>query len=254
MRRTVFLLLFFACLLIAAAMRAQDRKQQDAEAREIFKQLIEINTSESAGDVTKASEAMAERFRAAGFPEKDVLIAGPEERKKNLVVRYRGSGQKKAILFIGHLDVVEAKREDWTSDPVQSVEKDGYFYGRGTQDMKVSDAILVTTFIRFKREGYRPNRDLILALTADEEGGQWNGVDWLLKNHRNLIDAEFVLNADAGGVTTMNGKPVNVDLEASEKQYADFELTVLNPGGHSSLPTPDNAIYHLAEALSRLEH
>ncbi len=158
------------------------------------------------------------------------------------------------MLIIGHLDVVEARREDWTTDPFQFVEKDGYFYGRGTQDMKVDDAILVTTFIRFRREGYHPDRDLILALTADEEGGKSNGVDWLLKNHRDLIDAEFVLNADSGGVTTMNGKAVNVDVEASEKQYADFELTVLNPGGHSSLPTPDNAIYHLADALSRLEH
>jgi len=150
--------------------------------------------------------------------------------------------------------VVEAKREDWTTDPFQFIEKDGYFYRRGTQDMKVDDAILVTTFIRFEREGFRPSRDLILALTADEEGGKSNGVDWLLKNHRELIDAEFVLNMDAGGVTTIKGKPVNVDVEASEKQYADFELTVINPGGHSSLPTPDNAIYHLADALSRLEH
>ena len=158
------------------------------------------------------------------------------------------------MLIIGHLDVVEARREDWTTDPFQFVEKDGYFYGRGTQDMKVNDAILVTTFIRFRREGYHPDRDLILALTADEEGGQSNGVDWLLKNHRELIDAGFVLNADSGGVTTEGGKPVNVDLEASEKQYADFELTSLNPGGHSSLPTPDNAIYRLADALARLEH
>jgi acetylornithine deacetylase/succinyl-diaminopimelate desuccinylase-like protein len=111
----------------------------------------------------------------------------------------------------------------------------------------------VTTFIRLQRERYRPGRDVILALTADEEGGKWNGVEWLLKNHRNLIDAEFVLNADSGGVTTRLGKPVNVDVEASEKQYADFEFTVLNAGGHSSLPTPDNAIYRLAGALSRLE-
>jgi acetylornithine deacetylase/succinyl-diaminopimelate desuccinylase-like protein len=150
--------------------------------------------------------------------------------------------------------VVEARREDWTTNPFEFVEKDGYFYGRGTQDMKVNDAILVTTFIRFKRENYRPDRDLILALTSDEEGGSANGVEWLLKAHRDLIDAEFVLNADAGGVTTAHGKPVNVDVEASEKQYADFELTSLNPGGHSSLPTPDNAIYHLTDALSRLEH
>ena len=221
-------------------------------SRDIFRELVEINTTDSVGSTTRAAEAMAKRLKDAGFPAADIQVLGPNDRKRNLVARLRGRGSKKPVLIIGHLDVVEARREDWTTDPFQFVEKDGYFYGRGTQDMKVDDAILVTTFIRFRREGYRPDRDLILALTADEEGGKSNGVDWLLKNHRDLIDAEFVLNADSGGVTTMKGKAVNVDVEASEKQYADFELTVLNPGGHSSLPTPDNAIYHLADALSRL--
>jgi acetylornithine deacetylase/succinyl-diaminopimelate desuccinylase-like protein len=223
-------------------------------SRDIFQELIEINTTDSVGNTTRAAEAMAKRLKDAGFPAADIQLLGPNDRKGNLVARLRGASGKKPVLIIGHLDVVEARREDWTTDPFQFVEKDGYFYGRGTQDMKVDDAILVTTFIRFHREGYRPDRDLILALTADEEGGKSNGVDWLLKNHRDLIDAGFVLNADAGGVTTMKGKAVNVDVEASEKQYADFELTSLNPGGHSSLPTPDNAIYHLADALSRLEH
>jgi acetylornithine deacetylase/succinyl-diaminopimelate desuccinylase-like protein len=222
-------------------------------SRDIFKELIEINTTDSVGNTTTAANAMARRLKEAGFPDADIRVLGPNDRKGNLVARLRGTGGKKPVLIIGHLDVVEAKREDWTTDPFQFVEKDGYFYGRGTQDMKVSDAILVTTFIRLKREGYRPDRDLILALTADEEGGTSNGVDWLLKNHRDLVDAEFVLNQDSGGVTTMKGKPVNVDVEATEKQYADFTLTVLNPGGHSSLPTTDNAIYHLAAALSRLE-
>jgi acetylornithine deacetylase/succinyl-diaminopimelate desuccinylase-like protein len=223
-------------------------------SRDIFRELIEINTTDSVGNTTLAAEAMAKRLKDAGFPAADVQVLGPNDRKGNLVARLRGAGGKKPVLIIGHLDVVEARREDWTTDPFQFVEKDGYFYGRGTQDMKVDDAILIATFIRFRREGYRPDRDLILALTADEEGGKSNGVDWLLKNHRDLIDAAFVLNADAGGLTTMKGKAVNVDVEASEKQYADFELTSLNPGGHSSLPTPDNAIYHLAGALSRLEH
>ena len=223
-------------------------------SRDIFRELIEIDTTDSVGNTTRAAEAMAKRLKDAGFPAADVQVLGPNDRKGNMVARLRGAGGTKPVLIIGHLDVVEARREDWTTDPFQFVEKDGYFYGRGTQDMKVDDAILITTFIRFRREGYRPDRDLILALTADEEGGKSNGVDWLLKNHRDLIDAAFVLNADAGGVTTMKGKPVNVDVEASEKQYADFELTSLNPGGHSSLPTPDNAIYHLAGALSRLEH
>ena len=222
-------------------------------SRDIFQELIEINTTDSVGSTTQAAEAMAKRLKDAGFAAADVQVLGPNSRKGNMVARFRGTGAQKPVLIIGHLDVVEARREDWTTDPFQFIEKDGYFYGRGTQDMKVDDAILVTTFIRFRREGYRPDRDLILALTADEEGGKSNGIDWLLKNHRDLINAEFVLNADAGGVTTMHGKPVNIDIEASEKQYADFELTSLNPGGHSSLPTPDNAIYHLANALSRLE-
>src|SRR5206468_5997085 len=128
--------------------------------------------------------AMAARFRAAGFAEQDVVVAGPNDRKKNLVVRYRGGGTRKPLLFIGHLDVVEARREDWSLDPFQFVEKDGFFYGRGTEDMKAGDAMLVTTFIRMKKEGFVPDRDLILALTADEEGGTSNGIDWLLREHR----------------------------------------------------------------------
>jgi acetylornithine deacetylase/succinyl-diaminopimelate desuccinylase-like protein len=196
---------------------------------------------------------MAKRLLDAGFPAADVKVLGPNSRKGNMVARFRGTGARKPMLIIGHLDVVEARRSDWTTDPFQFIEKDGYFYGRGTQDMKVSDAVLVTDFIRLHRENYRPDRDIILALTADEEGGKSNGVDWLLKNHRDLIDAEFVLNADSGGVTTAKGKPVNVDVEANEKLYADYQLSVTNPGGHSSLPVPDNAIYHVADALGRLE-
>jgi acetylornithine deacetylase/succinyl-diaminopimelate desuccinylase-like protein len=195
---------------------------------------------------------MAQRFRDAGFPESDVQVIGPNERKKNLVVRLHGNGKKKPVLLIGHLDVVEARREDWTTDPFQFVEKDGYFYGRGTQDMKDGDAIMVTTLLRFKKEGFVPDRDIILALTADEEGGKFNGPDWLLKNHRAMIDAEFVLNHDGSGVMTDHGKPIMVSMSATEKLYADYQLTVSNPGGHSSLPVPDNAIYHLAEGLARL--
>ena len=223
-------------------------------ARDIFQQLIEINTTDSVGSTTRAAEAMAKRLIDAGFAQEDVKVLGPNDRKGNLVARLRGGGGlRKSILIIGHLDVVEARREDWTTDPFQFVEKDGYFYGRGTQDMKVNDAILITTLIRLHRENYRSDRDIILALTADEEGGKSNGVDWLLTNHRDLIAAEFVLNADSGGVTTVKGKPVNVDVEASEKLYADFQVSATNPGGHSSLPVPDNAIYHVANALGRLE-
>ncbi len=222
-------------------------------SRDIFKELIEINTTDSVGNTTTAAEAMKQRLLTAGFPAADLQVLGPNERKGNLVARFRGTGAGKPVLIIAHLDVVEAKRSDWTTDPFQFIEKDGYFYGRGTQDMKESDAIAVTTLIRFWKEGYKPKRDIILALTADEEGGTFNGVDWLLKHHRNLIDAEYVLNPDAGGVTTDKGKPVDVEVEATEKLYADFELIATNPGGHSSLPRPDNAIYEITDALSRLE-
>lgn len=241
-------------LFLALAASAQIDDQTRQLSHDIFKQLIEINTTDSVGNVTTASEAMAKRFRDAGFPDSDLYIGGPNDRKKNLVVRLHGTGKHKPILLIGHEDVVEARRDDWTTDPFQFVEKDGFYYGRGTQDMKVADAILVTTLIRMKNENYQPDRDIILALTADEEGGKSNGVDWLIKNKLDLIEAEFVLNPDGGGVETENGKPVMMVVDATEKLYADYELTVTNPGGHSSIPTPDNAIYHLANGLVRLEH
>jgi acetylornithine deacetylase/succinyl-diaminopimelate desuccinylase-like protein len=171
-------------------------------AHDIFKQLIEINTTDSVGSTTAAAQAMAQRLLDAGFARADVVVLGPNDRKGNMVARYRGKpGSKlKPILIIGHLDVVEAQRQDWTTDPFQFVEKDGYYYGRGTQDMKESDAIAVTDFIRMKKEGFVPDRDIILALTADEEGGKSNGVAWLLENHRELIDAEYALNPDSGQV------------------------------------------------------
>ena len=223
-------------------------------AHDIFKQLIEINTTDSVGNVTTASEAMAQRFREAGFADSDMQIVGPNDRKKNLVVRLHGTGKHKPLLLIGHLDVVEAHREDWSVDPFSFIEKDSFYYGRGTQDMKSGDAIMATTLIRFKKEGYVPDRDIILALTADEEGGKSNGVDWLLKNDRNLIDAEMVFNHDGGGILSDHGKPVMMTVDATEKLYADYQLSATNPGGHSSLPRPDNAIYSLANALTRLEH
>jgi len=248
------LVLFLVTCLAVPAIQAQIDDPTRQLAHDIFKQLIEINTTDSVGSVTAASEAMAQRFREARFRESDLHILGPNERKKNLVVRLRGSGRNQPVLLIGHLDVVEARREDWTTDPFRFVEKDGYYYGRGTQDMKDGDAIMVATLIRMKKEGYIPDRDIILALTADEEGGNSNGVDWLVKNHRELVEAEFVLNSDGGGITTENGKPVMMEVDATEKLYADYQLTVTNPGGHSSLPVPDNAIYHLANGLVRLEH
>jgi acetylornithine deacetylase/succinyl-diaminopimelate desuccinylase-like protein len=235
-----------------SAMAQMDDAATRQLAHDIFKQLIEINTTDSVGSVTAASEAMAQRFRDAGFADSDIQVLGPNDRKKNVVVRLHGSGKHKPVLLIGHLDVVEAKREDWTTDPFQFVEKDGYFYGRGTTDMKDGDSIMSATLIRMKKEGYVPARDIILALTADEEGGTSNGVDWLIKNHRDLIDAEFVLNHDGGGVLMNKGKPQFMDVNATEKLYGDFVLTTHNPGGHSSLPVPENAIYELSQALVQL--
>jgi acetylornithine deacetylase/succinyl-diaminopimelate desuccinylase-like protein len=248
----------FVGALLCAVMGGVTLAQIDADtkrmAHDIFKELIEINTTDSVGSTTLAAQAMAKRLLDAGFPAGDVQVLGPNARKGNLVARLRGTGAKKPILFICHTDVVEARREDWTLDPFAFTEKDGFFYGRGTEDIKEGDAILVTTFIRLKKEGYKPERDLILALTADEEGGASNGVDWLLKNHRDLIDAEYIINPDAGDFEIDKGKRLLVGIEASEKLYADYSLEVRNKGGHSSLPVPDNAIYQLAEGLTRLEH
>jgi len=238
----------------SAGALAQSSDATNRLARDIFKQLVEINTTDSVGNTTVAAEAMANRLRDAGFPEGDIYLGGPNARKGNLVARLHGTGAHKPILMIGHLDVVEARREDWSMDPFQFTEKDGYFYGRGTIDVKSGDVFLLMAMIRMKREGYKPDRDLILALTADEEGGASNGVYWLVQNHRDLIDAEYVLNPDAGTFQLVDGKRSIVAIQASEKMYQDFEFKVTNPGGHSSLPVADNAIYHLAEGLARLEH
>jgi acetylornithine deacetylase/succinyl-diaminopimelate desuccinylase-like protein len=244
------------CLLLSTAslpLRAQLDPATKQLSHDIFQQLIEINTTDSVGSTTVAANAMAQRLLDAGFAKEDVVVLGPNDRKGNLMARLHGTGSAKPILLIGHLDVVEALRSDWTTDPFQFVDKDGYYYGRGTQDIKEGDAIFVTTFIRLKKEGYKPDRDIILALTADEEGGKSNGIDWLLKNHRDLMDAAFVLNTDAGGVDMVNGKPISFNVEATEKLYGDYQLTATNAGGHSSLPVPDNAIYHIADALTRLQ-
>jgi acetylornithine deacetylase/succinyl-diaminopimelate desuccinylase-like protein len=264
-RLVLFSSVVFSFLVLSGLMHAQPPTTADEATRrlavDIFKQLVEINTTDSVGSVTAAAEAMAQRFRDAGFPESDIQVLGPDslgpvpnEKKKNVVVRLHGSGKHRPVLLIGHLDVVEARREDWTTDPFQFVEKDGYYYGRGTSDMKDGDAIMSATLIRMKKEGYVPSRDIILAMTADEEGGTANGVEWLIKNHRELIDAEFVLNHDGGGVLAERGKPVMMEVNATEKLYGDFVLTATNPGGHSSLPRPENAIYELADALTRIQH
>src|SRR5688572_13875640 len=239
-------------MLLTPLAHAATSNDSHLLAREIFQQLVEIPTTESQVGSTPAAEAMAKRFRDGGFAAEDVQVVGPDARKMNTVVRLRGKGKAKPVLLIAHLDVVEALREDWSVDPFKFLEKDGYFYGRGTQDMKDAVAIMSTTLLRYKRENFQPDRDIILALTADEESGAANGVQWLLKNRRDLVDAEFVLNHDGAGVILDHGKATQIELTASEKVYADFDLRVTDPGGHSSMPRRDNAIYQLTAALDRI--
>jgi acetylornithine deacetylase/succinyl-diaminopimelate desuccinylase-like protein len=237
----------------ACAAAADATSASNALARDMLAQLTAFNTTDSErGNITTAAEAMAQRLRTAGFPAEDIRVLGPSERKKNLVARLRGTGAHQPVLLIGHLDVVEARREDWSTDPFQLVEKDGELYGRGTLDMKGPDAIMLASLIRLRQEGFRPTRDIILALTADEEGGGANGVQWLVQHHRELVDAQFVLSGDDYSVLLVNGKPLYFKLVASEKVYADFQLQVTNKGGHSSVPVAENAIYTLTRGLDRL--
>src|SRR5215470_10052581 len=231
------------CLIMAVSCAFAQQNGLTPEhqlARDIFKELIEINTTDTpAGNVTTAAEA--------------VQVVGPLPNKKNIVVRLHGRGQGKPILFLGHLDVVEALRKDWSMDPFKLNEVDGFFYGRGTSDIKQGDTVLVANFLRLKKEGWVPSRDLILALTADEEGGQSNGVQWLIANHRDLINAEYCINTDAGNFESKNGKRLLMGMQTSEKNYVDFRLEVKSNGGHSSRPVKgENAIYHLAQGLARL--
>ncbi|MGZ7041375.1 MAG: M20/M25/M40 family metallo-hydrolase [Thermoanaerobaculia bacterium] len=250
MRKFLILLVLAFPLTATAAVPSLDDATRQL-TRDIYKQLVEINTTESVGNMTTAAEAMAARLRAAGFPASDVQVLTPEPRHGNLVARLRGSGQKKPMLLLAHLDVVEAKREDWSVDPFTLLEKDGYFYGRGSGDDKAMAAIWIATLIRFKQEHFVPNRDLIVALTSDEETGDYNGVQWLLQNHRDLIDSAFALN-EGGGGAMRRGKYLYNGVGASEKVYVTFKLTTRNKGGHSSVPQKVNAIYELADGLTKL--
>lgn len=255
-----------ACFLIAASLLlgpatmpciAQSQttppQQNQQLARDIFRELIEINTTHQFGS-TKAAEAAAARLKAAGFAEADVQVVGARAERGNLVARLRGKGSAKPVLFMAHLDVVEARKEDWSPefDPFKFTERDGYFYGRGTVDVKDEAAALVASLIRLKQENYVPSRDIIIALTADEETGDANGVDWLLGNRRELIDAAYAINTDAGGGQMEKGRRVRYNVQTSEKASLTFRLEVKNAGGHSSQPVRDNAIYHLSEGLARL--
>lgn len=240
-------------LLVAREGGAQvPRTPWDSLARDLLRELVEINTSESSGSTLAAAQAMAKRVRAAGFPEEDVRVIQNTDRKGNLIVRYRGRGTgAKPILLLSHIDVVEANPADWTLPPFQFIERDGIFYGRGTADNKDEGAIHLALIMRMKAEGYVPDRDIIVALTTDEEGGPANGVQYLIEHHRDLIDAEFAFN-EGGGGDVRNGKHLANGVQASEKKSANFRLEVTNPGGHSSQPVKDNAITHLGAALVKV--
>jgi acetylornithine deacetylase/succinyl-diaminopimelate desuccinylase-like protein len=256
-RKCVWIALFVASLsflpLASKPAAAEALNPQQQLAFDVYKELVEIDTVTATGDTAQAAEAMAARLRAAGFADADVRAFSPAPRKGNLVARLHGTGARKPILLMAHLDVVPANREDWSVEPFKLTEKDGYFYGRGVGDDKYMAAAFVANLIRYKQEGYKPDRDIIVALETDEEIFDRDalGIQWLLKNHRDLIDAEFALN-EGGGVGLKDGKPIRNSVQTSEKVAMTYQLDVRNNGGHSAVPMKDNAIYHLAEGLVRL--
>jgi acetylornithine deacetylase/succinyl-diaminopimelate desuccinylase-like protein len=244
--------LLLLCVEAAAqpAMAPADRTL----AREILRELVEIPTTEVEGTV-RAAQVLAARLHAGGLPQEDVHVLGADANTQNLVARVRGRNPRaRALLLMAHLDVVPARREDWSVDPWTFLERDGWFYGRGTSDNKAGVAMLIANVIRLKREGWRPARDVIVLLTSDEETAQ-GSIRWLLENHRQLVDAEMAFNTDGGGIRLRDGRPTFFGVQASEKIYADYQLEVSDAGGHSSQPRPENPIYTLAAALSRIgEH
>ncbi|HET8623433.1 MAG TPA: M20/M25/M40 family metallo-hydrolase [Gemmatimonadales bacterium] len=251
------LLLRTMVLLSSVSFAAQAVGAQQAPdsvlRRDLLRELIEINTSDSAGHTREAAEAMARRLLAAGFAPADVQVIGHHPRYQNLVARYRGSGAAKPVLLMAHLDVVDARREDWSFDPYEFREAEGWYYGRGTADNKAGAAMLVANFIRLRREGFVPDRDLIILLSADEETNG-DAIAWLLRARRALVDADYALNTDGGGGELVNGKHATFTVQTAEKVYLSFQLEVRNKGGHSSVPSPNNAIYRLSEGLTRLAH
>ena len=254
MNRTFAWLTISIALLYSGSAAAQAPAQQLLRA--IYQELVEIDTSDASGDTTRAAEAMAARLKAGGIPASDIRVIVPPggPKKGNLVARLRGSGAKKPLLLLAHIDTVNAKREDWQRDPFKLIEENGYFYARGSSDDKAMAAALVAIMIELKQQNARLDRDLILALTTDEEiiPSKFSGIEYLIKNHRNLIDAEFALNEGGGGLLDKNGKPLYHGIQAGEKVFQTYRLEVTNPGGHSARPSKDNAIYHLAAGLARL--
>src|SRR6266849_823399 len=238
---------------IAFSAQAQALGPEQKRFHGIYKELVETNTSHSAGDNTLAAQRMAKHLKDAGFTGAEAQVLEPFPKKGKLIARFRGDGSRKPLLLLAHLDVVEALREDWKTDPFVLQESDGYFTARGSIDDKAMAAAFVSVLSQLKREGFKPKRDIILALTADEERGDvpTNGVYWLVNNRRELIEAEFGIN-EGGGGELRGGKPVLHRVQVAEKMYTTYQFTVRNPGGHSSLPVPENAIYVLSEALLRV--
>jgi acetylornithine deacetylase/succinyl-diaminopimelate desuccinylase-like protein len=245
------------CALCVASLVSSGARADKVSLREIYKELVEINTTLSVGSCTRAAEAMAVRLEAAGMPRSDIEIVVPPEfpPQGNLVARLPGTAPAEgALLLLAHIDVVEANPADWERDPFMLIEEDGYFYGRGAADDKAMAAIFVDLMATYVRDGYRPPRTLKLALTCGEEtAAHFNGVDYLVTHHRDLIDAEFAINEGGLGQLEPDGTRVYNGVLAGEKVYQDFRLEITNPGGHSSRPQRDNAIYRLAAAISRIE-
>jgi acetylornithine deacetylase/succinyl-diaminopimelate desuccinylase-like protein len=258
MIRVRAMLVLAASLAMLCAVSAAAPRPDQLAFKEIFRQLVETNTSHSVGSCTAAAEKMAARLRTAGYPESDLHLFAVSEHPKDggLVAVLPGADHSlKALLLLGHLDVVEARREDWTRDPFTLVEEDGYFYGRGTFDDKSMDAVWVDTLIRLRQQGPRPRRTIKMALTCGEEqGAEFTGAQYLVEHERQLIDAAFALNEFAYGVLDAQGHRVVMEIEAGEKTDQDYRLEVVNPGGHSSRPVKDNAIYQLAAGLTRLSN
>jgi len=246
-------LMGLVCLAATGTSQA-DSGTAPPPARELLRELVEINSTHTHGS-TEAARALAARFLAAGFAPQDVTFLAPADHpsKGNLVVRLRGRGSGRPVLYIGHLDVVEARREDWSYDPFKLTEQDGWLYGRGVIDMKGQDVAMAIALMRLRQEGFQPARELIVAFTADEEaGGDANGVTWLLETHRGLIDAQLVINPDGGEAGVKQGRRLYVAVQTSEKYFLTFGIETTDKGGHSSRPTAANPIYRLATALTRL--
>jgi len=245
----LFVLTLVSTLILRAEPAALPPHQ--ALARDIYRELIELNTTGKNG-ATAAAVAMQARLKAAGFTDAELIVAGPTPAAQNLVIRLRGRGEQKPVLFLGHLDVVEALPADWTTDPFKLVEKDGYFYGRGTIDMKDSVTAMVVSLIRMKQSGYIPRGDIIVALTDHEEDDGDNGAIWLAQQHRDWIDAAYGINPDGGHGVIKRGRPTILEFQTAEKTYVGIDLEVTNVGGHGSVPVKDNAIYQLTAGLERL--